>query len=268
MRPVRFSTIMPLIVLAACTANSRPKGKISYDENSLKNFVLTTHPDKDRAMKGLDSILNRASKDSIVFNRTISFLEVPFGDPNSAYRDEDIYAELLQKKIQSSWVDDLTKEAARKKLHLLMQNRPGHLANDFTYLTPAGYKRKMYDLKSDYVLLFFYNPECNACKEMKAALENSAVINAKIRSRKLQLLAVYTDPDEKIWLNHLAEYPADWIQGTDQDEYLYKNGVYNLNAIPTVYLLDKNKTVILKDCMDVREIEKGLSGDPSPKPLQ
>jgi len=32
--------------------------------------------------------------------------------------------------------------------------------------------------------------------------------------------------------------------------------VYDLRAIPTVYLLDKDKKVLLKDCVDVMEIEK------------
>jgi len=72
------------------------------------------------------------------------------------------------------------------------------------------------------------------------------------------VLAVYTDKDEMIWLDHLKEMPAGWIQGRDEDEYLYKNSVYDLKAIPTVYLLDKEKKVLLKDCEDVGEIEKRL----------
>jgi len=36
---------------------------------------------------------------------------------------------------------------------------------------------------------------------------------------------------------------------------LYKNSVYDLHAIPTVYLLDKEKKVLLKDAINVAEIE-------------
>jgi hypothetical protein len=51
--------------------------------------------------------------------------------------------------------------------------------------------------------------------------------------------------------------PAEWIQG--RDEYgLYKNNVYDLRAIPSLYLLDKDKKVLLKDCTDLKEIEKSL----------
>ena len=44
----------------------------------------------------------------------------------------------------------------------------------------------------------------------------------------------------------------------DENEYLYKSNVYDLHAIPTIYLLDRNKKVILKDVLDVRVIEKAL----------
>jgi len=52
--------------------------------------------------------------------------------------------------------------------------------------------------------------------------------------------------------------PKNWIHGRDENEYLYKNKVYDLYAIPTIYLLDKNKKVILKDVLDVRVIEREL----------
>lgn len=34
--------------------------------------------------------------------------------------------------------------------------------------------------------------------------------------------------------------------------------MYDLRAIPTVYLLAKDRKVLLKDCLSVREIEKHL----------
>jgi len=54
----------------------------------------------------------------------------------------------------------------------------------------------------------------------------------------------YIDRDFKVWFSHL-KVPQKWIHG--RDEYLYKNAVYDLKAVPSIYLLDKTKKVILKD---------------------
>jgi hypothetical protein len=125
-------------------------------------------------------------------------------------------------------------------------------------ITTADKKNTLYDIHANNTLLFFYNPECDACKQMKSALISSAVISNKLNSGDLKVLAVYTDKNESVWLDHLPELPKQWLHGRDDNEYLYKNKVYDLRAIPTIYLLNKNKKVLLKDCMDIKLIEKEI----------
>jgi hypothetical protein len=248
-----------LFICVASCAGSDTKVPV-YDEASLKAFVLGTGSAGEAAAnRQLDSILQRASQDSLVFRRTVTFLEVPFSDPNSSYRNASLYSKILAAKTGSRWYIPDEKKIAADRMHLLQQNNVGSSANDFIYVTPAGYKRKMYDIQSRFLLLYFNNPECPACREMKTALMNSSVITGKIKTGELKVLSMYTDKDERLWLDHLKEYPGSWIQGRDDSEYLYRNKVYDLRAIPSVYLLDKDKKVLLKDCMDVREIEGRLT---------
>jgi len=145
------------------------------------------------------------------------------------------------------------------KLALAKQNNPGRPANNFSYTMEDGRKQQLYSLDAQYTLLFFYNPECDACKEYKQLLTASKVINDGIKNGAVKVLAVYIDRDLAVWKKHLPEMPKTWIQGRDENEYLYGNNVYDLHAIPTMYLLDKNKKVLLKDVLDVRLIEKELN---------
>ncbi len=139
-----------------------------------------------------------------------------------------------------------------------VKNNPGQPANNFNYTTPIGKKNQLYNIKAKYTLLFFYNPECEACKEYKEMLASSNIISAATKKGTLNVLAIYIDKDISTWKKHLPEMPKTWIQGRDINEYLYRNNIYDLHAIPTLYLLDKNKRVILKDVLDVRMIEKAL----------
>jgi hypothetical protein len=244
------------IFLTSCISHSGKEILVVYDESKLKEFVLNLRSIHGNAVsQKQDSILNSASKDSAVFRQTISFLETPLSNPNSAYRNQDLYLKLLQAKISSDWYSVDERAKASERIRLLQQNNIGHPANDFTYLTPAGYKKQVYGIKSPYTLLYFYNPECNACREMKMALLSSPVINNKIATKQLAILAIYTDNDEKLWLDHLNEMPSTWLQGRDQNEYLYRNNIYDLRAIPTLYLLDASKKVLLKDVTSLSQIE-------------
>jgi hypothetical protein len=252
----KISTALICLIAVGCMPKQQDMVAVKYDEQALKTLVLDVFKNNNADHK-LDSAIAFAAKDSSVFVKTISFLEKPFGDPNSRYRRESFYVKLLQEKIKSPWVGGVAVRKTRERLYLLMQNNVGTAANDFMYTTPAGERKKMYDLHTGFTLLYFYNPECDACKQMRTTLAGSDIIKSKVKRGKLQVLAVYTDKQERLWRDHLPEMPAEWIQG--RDEYgLYKNNVYDLRAIPSLYLLDKDKKVLLKDCTDLKEIEKSL----------
>lgn len=251
--------IISLICITSCTNKDGRITKLIYNEGSLKAYVFSTPSiNETDATKRLDSILTAASNDSTGFRQTVSFLELPFSNPNSYYRNQNLFSKLLQVQLLSPWYDMYEKQAAAANLKLLQQNNTGNPANDFTYITPDGVKKRMYDIQSNYTLIFFNNPECYACKEVKAALAASPIISSMFKKGKLIILAVYTDKDEKLWLDHLNEYPSEWIQGRDDNEYLYKNRVYDLKAIPSVYLLNSKKNVLLKDCFSINKIEDSL----------
>lgn len=250
--------IVVILLLEACASKQQQDAAVA-DAAEIREFALSiASMDAAKALAMTDSLLLKAENDSSVYRQVTNYLEKWFGDPNSHYRNEDIYIHLLQQKMRSKWCDSLQKEQYRSKLFLRMQNRTGSAANDFEYLTPSGMRKRMYAIKANYLLLLFYNPECEACKEMRTALTGSSVIKGKVASGELKVLTVYTDKDEGLWLDHLKEMPESWIHGMDDNGYLYKNSVYDLKAIPTVYLLDKNKNVLLKDCMNVSLLERKL----------
>jgi thioredoxin-related protein len=142
---------------------------------------------------------------------------------------------------------------------LSKQNNPGHFANKFMYTMIDGRQKHLYAIDAKYTLLFFYNPECDACRQYKEVLATSAAVNDQIKKGALKVLAVYIDKDLSVWKRHLPEMPKNWLQGRDEDEYLFKHHVYDLHAIPTMYLLDRHKKVLLKDVLDIRRIEEFIN---------
>jgi thioredoxin-related protein len=162
----------------------------------------------------------------------------------------------LETAIHSNWYNASEKEIAKGKLTLSRQNTIGSLANDFPYTTPGGSVQRMYEIKSIFLLLYFNNPECEACKEMKASLSQSAIINQKLKTGELKVLSIYMGTDKTNWRSHLGDYPKQWLQGIGDDETLYKIKIYDLSAIPTMYLLDKDKKVLLKDYFTSQSIEQ------------
>ena len=236
---------------------SKEEVKPVYDEASLRAFVLSTPSmNESSALDSLDIILVNALKDSVLFRQTVSFLSEPFSNANSSYRNQRLYAKILAAAINSNWYNTNEKEKAKEKLTLSQQNNIGSAANDFPYTTPGGSVKRMYEIKANFLLLYFNEPECEACKEMKAALSQSTIINQKLKTGELKVFSIYMDSDIKNWKSHLGDYPKQWLQGIGEDKILYKSNRYDLSAIPTMYLLDKDKKVLLKDYFSVQLIEQ------------
>ena len=52
--------------------------------------------------------------------------------------------------------------------------------------------------------------------------------------------------------------PDNWINSYDKSMKMKNDELYDLRAIPTLYLLDQDKVVLLKDCMSIPTIEQTI----------
>ena len=128
---------------------------------------------------------------------------------------------------------------------------------DFADTLASGKKGQMYGLKADYTLLFFYNPDCQTCMEIKNAMKQSSRLKELVSSEKMKVLTLYPDEDVALWRSHLNELSDEWVNGYDKGQILTNELHYDLSAIPSFYLLDKDKKVLLKDA-DWREVMQFL----------
>jgi len=150
--------------------------------------------------------------------------------------------------VATSLLDDDSKVRPAHLLEVALRNRPGEVAIDIAYELADGKTGRLYSLKSDYVILYFYNPDCENCREVTRNMKQSQVINGLISAGNLKVLAIYPDEDRQAWMNHIPEIQGTWIVGHDNGSTLNEE-TYDLKAIPCLYLLDKNKTVLLKDAV-------------------
>ena len=175
-------------------------------------------------------------------------------DPNSPLRNENLYEPVGRFLVASSLTDEATRSRAWHDLKLIGMNRVGSVAADFVYTLPSGEQKRMHEICSPYTLLFFYNPDCHGCTETLAAMKNSAVLNNPSVMKRLKILAFYPDEEHEVWERYRNEIPDGWINSYDKELTVLTEECYDLKAMPTLYLLDKDKKVLLKDAA-VRDIE-------------
>lgn len=169
-------------------------------------------------------------------------------NPNSPFYNEALYGLYLETMLGVLPQTDAVRSSYQFKLELVRRNNPGDRATDFTYYLPDGTHCTLgtTPTKNDRLLLVFYDPECESCHEVLQQMAADASLAAAVQSGQLSVLAVYTEGNEEAWRKALPDMPDKWIVGTDR-EAVKTGALYDLKAMPSLYLLDGQKRVLLKD---------------------
>ncbi len=212
---------------------------------------------EETAISAIKQMYKDAGKKKKVFFYFTDLAEKYLYDPNSPMRNEELYIPVLDAMLESTVLNDTEKILPKGRRELAEQNRLGRQAEDFTYTLVSGKSGTLYGVKADYTLLFINNPGCHACEEGIKELKQAPAINKEFEAGNLKILSVYPDEDKEEWERHLSDFPKEWINGYDKKLMIKEKNLYDLKAIPTLYLLDKNKKVLLKDAV-VGQIEQYL----------
>jgi len=203
--------------------------------------------DYPKVVEGVNRLLDSAQVEQVMYNYFFKLAEHYLYDPNSMMRNDEFYIPFLEHIVNSPKVTDVSKIRPQQLLQLAKRNRPGAKAEDFVYTTASGSKGRLHAIKARYTLLIFQNPDCKECQQTTEQLKSMNLLTAAVASGQLKVLAVYPDEDLEIWRKHLKDLPPSWINSYDQGATVRNKELYDLKAIPTLYLLDENKQVLLKD---------------------
>ena len=176
-------------------------------------------------------------------------------DPNSPLRSDELYIPVLQAQVESEWLDKYEKLSPQYNLNLALQNRIGHVANDFRYTTGSGRSGMLYGIKAKYTLIFFNNPGCTMCKTIRDAICASPILTKLIENGTMKVLALYPDELLDEWHAYREHIPSIWINSYDKGTIIRNKNLYDLKASPALYLLDAEKRVLVKDSTEVGYVE-------------
>lgn len=169
-------------------------------------------------------------------------------NPNSPFYNEGLYALFLERMLKSEFVDEARKSSLKFSLDLISRNCPGKVATDFVYFLPDGSRHSLVQTRArnNRLLLVFYDPECPSCHETMQEMVADGMLAEAVRAGKLTVLVVYTEGNQEVWKRTLSSLPQGWTVGSDH-ETVKQAALYDLKAMPSLYLLDGAKKVLLKD---------------------
>ena len=209
-------------------------------EQTFANFIsLLPYATEDARNEAVTAFTDRCSTDSDVYDLAAYISHHYLDDPNSPMRNEELYILFLRRFASDPKLTEAKRERAAYRLEQAMKNRPGTKTADFRLLTREGKASTLLRELKDTTLVIFYDYDCEHCKETVARLEDPAA------GVKYPVVAVEATEDKDGWDATKAGMPKEWTICFATDPLDGES--YYFPALPSLYLLAGDGTVIVKD---------------------
>ncbi len=202
-------------------------------------------------------LMQRAAVEPRTFDHFVMLSEQILSDPNSPLRDNELYIPVLQAQLAAPHLDANHRVRPEYDLRKAMQNRVGHTAANLRYTLADGRTGNIHNLRYDHLLILFNTPGCPLCATLIREIEASPRLVTLQEQGKLKVLALYPDQDLEAWHAHAPQMPPHWLNAYAPDATADEH--YDLRALPSLYLLDRHKTVLLRDAATIQAVEAILA---------
>ena len=196
---------------------------IAQKDIAQKDIVRKGIARKDITQQGIACFTRKAFSNAAAKERFENLIEHYFEDQLSPVRNDRVYLIFLEEMKNSPCFDETEKERIAFKIKTTNKNLPGDIAINFNFKDENGKEHQLSDYKDQKVILYFYDPDCENCHEVSAWLKQQTI------PADIKVLKMVAD-------NHISY-------------------IYSLKNMPTIFLLDKENKVILKDCTAQELIE-------------
>jgi thiol-disulfide isomerase/thioredoxin len=229
-----------------------------FDERLDKYYNTLVYPNPDSVIKELDWMLGYASGSE----EMTRFLLVKFINRylNQKYMWEDaVFVHLYQKYFSQkeySWLTPQGKKTITDRAYSLMANIMGNPAENISLPDSTGKMISLYTDTAKFTIVCFWDPTCGHCQETLPLLDSMYRAKWKAEGVKMYAIAKETSGTKKDWLSFISEHHLhDWtnVYYSKEDEKKRVDAnipgysqLYDVQTLPTVYLLDKDKRIVAK----------------------
>ena len=221
------------------TSNNRAEG-----EQRFANFLmLLSYADTAVAREAVALYIERGFAKPELRGRYNALINHYLENPESPMRNDAIFLHFLACELPYIADNEAARERIEFKMKMAAKNLPGSIAPDFDYTDRSGNHATLHGTKAPLTLIIFNDPDCENCKKVLPRLKREPMFNRS----EVKVVMVYPDEETEAWMTKSDSVPAEWIDACSPGGVITNEQLYHIPAMPSLYLLDENKRVILKD---------------------
>ncbi|MFH1159934.1 MAG: thioredoxin-like domain-containing protein [bacterium] len=216
--------------------------------NKLKKYfdqVVVQQPDS--IIKEATILVEKARPDPEMFKYIVWFLTYHYENSEIMGFDK-VWVHIVDTYYitgQVTWVSAPVMENIVKKANRTRSLLIGKIAPNMIMVDTNNQLVSMYNLKSDLLILLFWDPDCGHCEKELPQLKE--LYDKYKEAYGLEIFAVCSDTSIVKWKEYIKKKKMTWINvdgpRTLTGDY---HTQYDVQTTPVIYILDRDKKIIAK----------------------
>ncbi len=237
------------------------QNKIAY---YLERLVV---PLPDSLMVEAEKVISKAYEagDSLVFRFTLSHL-LRYFETSKIMGYDAVFVDIAENWYlngKAYWADEEFLEKLRERVIKISPNLIGNISPNLMRMqTYDGKFISLHQVRGDYTVLVFWEPDCGHCRKVVPALFKE--MQDTLKDLNVKVFALYTQYDREEWKGFIEKnelFDDDWYNVWDgpMPHSNFRN-LYDIYSTPVVYLLAEDKRIVAKR-INVDDIKKVIEHD-------
>lgn len=226
------------------------------DERLLRTPLMETKLDQyfkqvipqvaDTIIMEAGHIIGRTKPGEKMFQFVVQYLFNLYSDPQIMGTDA-VYVYIAENYYftgQAHWIDSANLQGIRTRVKELKPLLIGAVAPAVDGLVNTGNQPvEIKDIRSKYLILYFWSPDCGFCKESTPRLHQ---YYTDLKQMDVEILAVNTRTDKTSWIKFITDNQLNWINVYSPVKGMELMEKYQAFSTPAIYILDTRRRIIAK----------------------
>lgn len=214
--------------------------------------LTVKHPDS--LISSAHTIIEKARANDEVFRYCVVTITYKY-ETSKIMGMDAVFVDLSESYYLSGdafWADSTLMAKISDRVSRLKPNLIGKQAPKMVLLDTLLKPMSLYSLKSDFMVLYFYDPDCGHCKKKIPVLKK--LYDSSLKDKGVKVVAANIKKDVDKWKKFIKDQDLNWINLADPNVRSNFRYEYNIESTPQLYILDNQKRIIAKK-LDVEQIE-------------
>jgi thiol-disulfide isomerase/thioredoxin len=218
-----------------------------FDNKLKKYFDKILYQTPDSIIKETDILIEKARPNKEMFKYLVWYATY-HSESSEIMGFDRIFVHVVDTYYithQATWERPSVVENLIKKANKIRPLLIGQVAPNMIMLDTSNQLVSMYSIKSDFLILFFWDPDCGHCEQEIPKLKD--FYDKEKDSLGIKIFSVCADSSLVKWKSALRKRNMDWINvdgpRTLTGDY---HEQYDVNTTPVIYILNNRKEIIAK----------------------